>query len=84
MRPSEGIRRRGDMLAVVLAMLRELRTGRVLVADLADLLGRKRRTVYRMLLAIERAGVPLERHREGPRVFYRVRREALERALGLR
>lgn len=83
-KPSQGIRRRGDMLTEALTLLRELRTGRWLVADLAELLGRKRRTVYRTLLAIERAGIELERHREGPRVYYRVRRESLERALGLR
>ncbi len=82
-RLSGGVRRRGDMLAESLTALRLLRTGRWLVEELAAELGYTRRTTYRLLAAVERAGVSLERHREGPCVYYRVRRGVLERALGL-
>lgn len=79
-----GVGLRAELLVDALRALRVLRTGRWLVGELAEELGHGRRTTYRLLAAIERAGVPIERHREGRCVYYRVRRAALERALGLR
>jgi hypothetical protein len=76
-------RERCYMVVEALTTLRLLRTGRWMVGDLAEELRHTRRTAYRLLAAIERAGIRLERHREGRCVYYRVRRAELERAMGL-
>lgn len=51
--------------------------------ELGDELGMTRRTAYRLLEALQRAGVELDRSPEGRVVYWRLRRESVERALGL-
>ncbi|MBI3182073.1 MAG: helix-turn-helix transcriptional regulator [Myxococcales bacterium] len=75
---------RGHALTVALRALRLLRTGRWRVEELAAELCEHQRTVYRLLRALERAGIRVEAQREGQEVYHRVRRETLEAALGLR
>lgn len=74
---------RGDMLVEALTALRLLRAERMQVEPLAEQLGCGRRTTYRLLATLRRAGVEVQAEHEGPRVYYRVTRAALERAMGL-
>ncbi|MFN7132395.1 MAG: hypothetical protein ACK4N5_09940 [Myxococcales bacterium] len=77
-------KRRAEMVTDALVTLRLLLVGRWLIADLAAAIGHQRRTAYRLLAAIERAGIRVERQKEGREVYLRVRREDVERTMGLR
>jgi DNA-binding IclR family transcriptional regulator len=69
------------VVADALRLLVLLRSGRWRAADLAGEIGCNPRTVYRLLHALEAAGLRVERQVEGPERLYRVRREDVRRLL---
>lgn len=77
------VRRRGAVLAAALWAIVLLRSGRWTIRELAAELGLHVRSAYRMLHALEAAGVELEVHVEGSLRHYRVRAPALRRLLKL-
>lgn len=78
-----GTAKRGEMVTESLRALQLMRAGRWLIDDLAEELGMTRRTAYRMLDALERTGIRIERQREGKFVYHRVTRAELMRVFGL-
>lgn len=66
------------MVVDALLCVRLLSRGRWQVEDVAAQLGVTRRTVYRLLDALERADLPVRRDKEGRCVYLRVRREDVE------
>ncbi len=78
-----GGRRRGQSLRTAFRLVGLLRSGRWKAADAAEEVKCNIRTFYRVVSAVEDAGIPVERHRERTDVYLRVRRDAVARALGL-
>ena len=63
--------------------LRVLSSGRWRAPEAAAELGMGVRKLYRLMAVLEAAGVVVERHPEGSRVYLRVRRAQARRALRL-
>ena len=74
---------RGRILTEALAALVALSRRHLTYLDLAAALGVPWRTGYRIMRAIEAAGIGIERHRRGREVTYHVRPASLRRLLGL-
>lgn len=77
-------RERGNGVRETLLALRALVAKRWTTAELAKELGQSVRTAQRLVGGVEAAGVPVGQEREGRNVYYRISREDLEDALGLR
>jgi len=60
-----------------------LRKGRWTMIELADELGMEWRSAYRLVAALRRAGITVERSREGKAWYYQVPAEPLRRAMRL-
>lgn len=79
-----GTSKRAEMVTESIRAIKALRAGRWAIEDLAAELEVGRRTAYRLLAAIERAGIPVARAREGKTVYLRITRASVKRAFGLR
>ncbi len=69
---------RGRLTREILIAVRLLSRGRHTIADLAASLELDRRAAYRLLNALQGAGLRIERHREGRCVYLRLARAEVE------
>jgi hypothetical protein len=74
---------RERQLVEVIAAVALLRRGRWSVVELAAELGQHKRTTYRMISAIRRAGIVVEASREGSYRYYAIPAESLRKVLRL-
>lgn len=74
---------RSRLISDALTTIRLLRAGPVELEDIALALGKKRRTAERVIHALQRAGVRVQRRRDGIHTLWHIERADLVEALGL-